>query len=107
MASAQTADLVVENARVYTMDPARPRAPALAVKDGKILAAGEDVQAHIGPATRRIDARGSAVIPGLIDSHVLMEGLGDLLDCFDFRHVRTVGEVAAMVRKAAAARPKG
>jgi hypothetical protein len=107
IAGAQTADVVVENARVYTANPAQPRAAALAVKDGRILAVGDEVKPYIGAATRRIDARGAAVIPGLIDSHVHMEGLGDLLGTFDLRHVKTVAEVAAIVRRAAASRPKG
>jgi hypothetical protein len=107
IAGAQTADLVVENARIYTVNPAQPRASALAVKEGKLLAVGDNVKPHIGAATRRIDARGAAVIPGLIDSHVHMEGLGDLLATFDLRHVKTVAEVAARVRQAAASRPKG
>jgi predicted amidohydrolase YtcJ len=107
IAGAQTADLVVENGRIYTVNPKQERASALAVKDGKVLAVGENSKAHIGASTRRIDARGAAVIPGLIDSHAHMQGLGDLLGTFDFRHVKTVAEVAAMVRKAAAAQPKG
>ena len=107
IAGAQTADLVVENGRIYTANPKQARASALAVKDGKVLAVGENSKAHIGASTRRIDARGAAVIPGLIDSHAHMEGLGDLLGTFDLRHVKTVAEVAAMVGKAAAAQPKG
>ncbi len=107
MGEVPVADLVVENARIYTLDPARPVAAALAVKGGKVLAVGDSVKAHIGPATRRIDAKGAAIIPGMIDSHAHMEGLGDLLGTFDLRHVNTVAEVAARVRKAASSRSKG
>lgn len=67
----QPADLIVMNARVATMDAARPTATAFAVKDGKFVAVGgdDDVAAHRGPATRVIDAGGQTVIPGLNDSH--------------------------------------
>src|SRR5688500_19632254 len=40
--SGVAADLIVRNARVITMDPARPRAEALAVKDGRFIAVGSD-----------------------------------------------------------------
>ncbi len=106
-AAGGTADLVVENARIYTVDHQRPTASALAIKDGRISALGDSVSAHIGPRTRRIDARGATLVPGLIDSHVHMESLGDLLETFDLRHVKTVAEVAEIVRQAAASRPAG
>lgn len=104
---AQTADLVITGARIYTVNPAQETASALAIKDGRILAVGQDVSQHIGEKTRRIDARGAAVIPGLIDSHVHMEGLGDQLEVIDLRYVRTVAEVAELVRRETARRPKG
>lgn len=104
---AQVADLAVTGARIYTENPAAPQSSAIAVKDGKILAIGSSVASHIGPSTRVIDAKGAAIVPGLIDSHAHMAGLGDMLETFDLRHVNTVEEVAAMVRKAAASRPAG
>lgn len=104
---AQHADLVVENARIYTVDAENPKASALAVKDGKFLAVSADVKAHVGPATRRIDARGATVIPGLIDSHVHMRGLGDMLETFDFRGVSSIEEIVKRVAGKAATLPKG
>lgn len=106
-ASAQVADLVVENANIYTVDPKTPRAKALAVKDGKFIAVGASVAKHIGPNTRRIDAQGAAVIPGLIDSHVHMRSLGDMLTSFDFRRAKSPREIAEAVAKKAATLPKG
>ena len=105
--SAQTADLVLTGARIYTLNPAQPVASAVAVKDGRILAVGQDVSRHVGGQTRRVDVRGGTVIPGLIDSHVHMEGLGDLLDVLDLRQVRSVAAVAELVRREAARRPAG
>lgn len=67
-----TADIVIENARVLTMDPARPRAEALAIKGERILAVGslDEVAALAGPATRRIDAGGGTVMPGMVEAHL-------------------------------------
>jgi predicted amidohydrolase YtcJ len=69
---ADAATLVVRNAKIYTGDPARPSASAVAVKDGVFVAVGDDaaVAPSIGPATRVIDALGRRVIPGLNDSHL-------------------------------------
>lgn len=97
----QTADLVVTADRIYTVDPARPIARAIAVRDGRILAVSDDVSRHTGSETRRIDAGGYAIIPGMIDCHAHMEGLGDSLQVLDLRAAGTVEVIAEMVRRAA------
>jgi len=103
----QVADLVLENATIYTVDKTKPSANSLAVKDGKFIAVGGDMKKHIGPSTRRIDAKGAAVIPGLIDAHVHLRGLGDLLETFDMRFTKTREEVAQQVKRAADKMPPG
>ena len=67
-----SAELIVRNARISTLDPQRPQAGALAVAGGKLLAVGEEaeVMRHAGPGTRVIDAARRRLIPGLIDSHL-------------------------------------
>ena len=64
-----TADLVLQNGHIMTMDPDMPRAEAIACKDGKILAVGSsaDIQAWIGEETHVLDARMRLVTPGLIE----------------------------------------
>jgi predicted amidohydrolase YtcJ len=99
-ALAQTADLAITGARIYTVDPARPSASALAVKDGKILAVGE-IGAYLGPSTRKIEAHGATLIPGFIDSHGHMHGLGDSLETLDLRGAKSEDEIAQIVSKAA------
>ncbi|MEL7349358.1 MAG: amidohydrolase family protein, partial [Pseudomonadota bacterium] len=66
-----TADLILLNGRITTMDPARPEATALAVRDGVFVAVGTDdeIRPLAGFFTQVIDARGKRVIPGLNDSH--------------------------------------
>ena len=103
----QVADLVVENALIYTVDKTKPAANSLAIKDGKFIAVGGDMKTHIGPQTKRIDAKGAAIIPGLIDAHVHMRSLGDMLETFDMRFVKSREEVAQMVKRAADKMPPG
>jgi len=66
------ADLILHGARIATMDPARPAATAVAVREGRFVAVGDaaDVMRWRGPLTRVVDAGGRTVIPGLNDSHI-------------------------------------
>lgn len=107
LGEAQTADLVVENARIYTADATHPNARALAVKDGKLIAVGDSVSTFLGAHTQRIDAQGSVIVPGLIDSHGHMRGLGTQIETFDLRHEKSIAAIAALMKKAAASRAPG
>jgi predicted amidohydrolase YtcJ len=64
------ADLVVFNAKIYTMDAA-PRAEAFAVKGGRFVAVGrsDDIRALIGKGTQSFDAKQMTIVPGFIDCH--------------------------------------
>ncbi len=104
---AEAADLVITGARIYTLDASRPTASALAARNGRILYVGDDAGAPIGAGTRHIDARGATIVPGFIDAHVHMQGLGDEIETFDLRNASTVAEAAAVVRNQAARRKPG
>src|SRR6266849_9222687 len=67
----QDADLVVLNAKVYTVDSRAPRAEAFAVAAGRFVAVGstQDIKAFIGKGTQTFDARQMTVVPGFIDCH--------------------------------------
>src|SRR5258707_11552373 len=104
---AQTADLVITGARIYTLNPQNPLASAIAVKDGKVLAVGDSVDSYLGPSTRRIDAKGSTIVPGLIDAHVHMRSFGDSLEILELRGTRSAEQIAGMVRLAAKSRKPG
>src|ERR1700756_2421314 len=69
--TSEPADMVIRNARVYTVDPQPSWAQAVAVKDDRIVWVGNDdgVSPHIGRATQVIDASGKMMLPGFIDSH--------------------------------------
>jgi predicted amidohydrolase YtcJ len=64
-------DLVVINAKVYTMDSAVPRAEAFAVSGGRFVAVGRssDIKALAGKRTQTFDAKQMTVVPGFIDCH--------------------------------------
>lgn len=66
------AELAILGASIRTLDPARPRASAVAVRDGIVVAVGDDdqVREHTGAATELVDGRGIALVPGLVDSHI-------------------------------------
>ena len=100
------ADLLIVNARIHVSARAKPVA-ALAVKNGRVLAAGDEALRRAGPSTRRLDLGGAAVFPSFIDSHAHMRGLGALLESRDLRHAASIAEIAAYVRERASAVPKG
>lgn len=69
---------VLLGGNVYTMDPAHPRATAVAFRDGRILAVGtdKDMRRYIGPLTEVRDVHGLEITPGFIDPHMhLRQGL--------------------------------
>ena len=65
------ADLVVFNAKVYTVDSHAPKAEAFAVKAGHFAAVGttEEMKTFIGKGTQTLDAKRMTVVPGFIDCH--------------------------------------
>ncbi|MGX1479295.1 UNVERIFIED_CONTAM: putative amidohydrolase YtcJ [Streptomyces canus] len=72
-----TADLVLTGGPVHTVDPARSRATAVAVRDGRIVAVGHDeVRELIGPRTEVVDLAGKLLLPGFQDAHVHPQGAG-------------------------------
>ncbi|MCZ2153437.1 MAG: amidohydrolase [Bryobacterales bacterium] len=99
---AQIADLVLRGGHIYTVNPAQPQATSVAVRGGRILAVEEDLSSRIGPATKVIELAGATVLPGLIDSHGHMMGLGESLEMIDLRQTQSVDEVVELVRAAAA-----
>jgi len=68
---AETADLVVKRAKIYTVEIDQPWAQAVAVRGDKIIAVGrdEDIEQYIGSGTSVIDAKNRLLLPGFIDCH--------------------------------------
>ena len=107
--STPPADLIITNARVWTLDAAKPRAEALAVQGDRIVAVGSrpEIEALRGPQTRVIDAGGRFVMPGFNDAHIhLLEG-GMQLDNVDLKDASSPAEFTRRIRERAQATPKG
>ena len=70
-ALAPDADLVVYNAKVYTMDATMPRAEAFATKNGRFIAVGSsaEIRGLVGKGTRAVDAKQMTIVPGFTDCH--------------------------------------
>src|SRR5262245_43420524 len=81
-ASAQTADAVFVNGKVFTADSTSSVAQGFAIRDGRFIAVGSSdaMRQHVGPTTRLVDLRGRFVTPGLADGHLHNEGGGPGID---------------------------
>ena len=69
-------DLVIRNAIIHTMDPARPRAERIGMWQGRIVGLDDDIDGL--PAEHVVDAAGATVLPGFIDAHTHLawQGIG-------------------------------
>jgi len=103
------ADLVIVNARVWTVDRAQPEAQAVAVTGDRIVAVGTpvEVDALRGAATRTIDAKGRFLMPGFEDAHIHLMTGGAQLDSIDLKDAATPGEFARRIGERARVTPKG
>lgn len=122
------ADLLLVNGRVYTFSwgeasregtPAgdapfsaagwRPDAEAVAMRGDRIVFVGRtrEAQAYRGPRTRVLDIAGATVLPGLVDSHTHVAGLGERASQVDLTGVKTEEEAVALVAARARALPRG
>lgn len=73
-----SADVIYTNAEIYTQDPERPWAKAVAIRDDKILAVGSDreIENFINAETEFVDLQGKMVMPGIHDAHTHLEWSG-------------------------------
>ncbi len=101
--------LAVVNARVWTGDPRRPWADAIAVRGDRIAAVGSsaEVRKLAGADTRIVDAAGRMLVPGFIDSHVHFLDGGFALSSVQLRDARTPEEFVARIAAFAATVPPG
>ena len=95
----QPADLIITNARIYTVDEAHPLADAMAVRGGKVQFVGSSgaAMALRGASTRVVDLGGRTVIPGMVDAHGHVDNLGLALRTVDLTGTTSYDEVIARV----------
>ena len=110
-ASAQSkpaADLVIINAKVWTVDKGHPTAQAVAVLGERIVSVGSnaDVETWRGASTRVIDAAGKLVLPGFNDAHVHFVSGGSQLDRVQLNDATSGEEFARRIGERAKKTPK-
>src|SRR5260370_11553185 len=93
------ADVLPTNAGITCGDVACPRAAALAVRDGRVQFVGPESEALAmrGPSTRMLDARGNTLVPGIVDAHAHLLGLGFSLTNVDLAETRSYDDVIRRV----------
>lgn len=94
----QEADLILTNAKIYTVDSAFSKAEAFAVKDGKFIAVGTSKQINAKySAEKKIDGKGKIIYPGFIDAHCHFYGFGTNLQSVDLVSTKSYDEVLKRV----------
>lgn len=104
-----SADLMITNAKVWTVDPNHPSAQAVAVLRDRIVAVGSNSEIEIwrGSSTRVIDAGGKLLLPGFNDAHVHFISGGQQLDAVDLNDATTAQEFVRRIAERARLTPKG
>ncbi len=107
--SKAAADLIISNAKIWTVDPSMPKAEAIAVVGDRIVAVGSngDVDDWRGPRTRVVDAQGKLLLPGFNDAHVHFVSGGRQLDAIQLNDAGTPQEFARRIGERAKLTPKG
>ncbi|HLV96933.1 MAG TPA: amidohydrolase [Candidatus Acidoferrales bacterium] len=107
--SKPAADLIVRDAKIWTVDKATPTAQAVAVLGERIVAVGSDadVDAWRGPKTRVVDAGGKLLLPGFDDAHVHFVSGGAQLDSVQLTNATSAEGFARRIGERAKITPKG
>lgn len=91
---------IVVNALVHTVDSNTPNADGFAYQNGKIIAVGESTTIEAAyPSGRRIDTNGATIVPGFIDAHGHLLGLGQSLMIADLMGTSSKGEILTILKK--------
>jgi predicted amidohydrolase YtcJ len=103
------ADLIITNAKVWTVDKSLPMAQAVAVLGDRIVAVGSstDIDTWHGPHTHLIDAGGKLLLPGFNDAHVHFVSGGKQLDSIQLNDASSPEEFARRIGDRAKVTPKG
>jgi len=89
------ADMVLLNANIITMNQKKPRAQAVAIKNGKIIEVGanDEIKRLVRKNTNIINLHGKAVVPGFIDAHAHLITLSHPLPWLDLRGISSIKEI--------------
>ncbi len=101
MKSDTLADTIIINGKIYTVNPSEPWIQAVAIRDGKIIAAGSDrlIFSYRGKSTQIIDAKGHMVLPGFVDAHVhIMAGAANL-EQVSLNDAKTIDDFQRLIKE--------
>jgi predicted amidohydrolase YtcJ len=104
----QPADIIITNARIYTVNPQQKWAEAIAVRGDRIVAVGssQEIERYGGASTLAIDAQHHLVLPGFVDCHIhFLDGSLSLLQV-NLDQARAVAEIQQQVKAYASAHPE-
>jgi predicted amidohydrolase YtcJ len=106
-----TAELIFTGGQVHTVNAQNDIIEAVAVGGGRILAVGSnaDIRALVGPDTRDVALRGRSLLPGFIDAHCHLTGLGMSMVSIDCKApgMRSIEALRKAVHERAATQPPG
>lgn len=99
-ATAEPADVVLTNGVIYTVDSARPRVEAVAVRGERIIAVGSsrEIQARVGPKTTVVDLKGHFAMPGFNDAHAHLANGGQAKLSVELDGSKTLAEFQQRIR---------
>ena len=105
------AEVAIVNGHVITMNPAQPRAQAVAVKNGRIIGIGSDeiIDQYCGPETEIIDLGGRPLLPGFVESHNHVSANARIVlqvDCTSASN-KSIADILERVRERALTQPEG
>lgn len=104
----ESADLIVYNAKVYTVNENFDLAEAIAIKNGKILSVGSSADLREKySAKEQLDAKGKTIYPGFIDAHAHFFGYGESLQSVNLTNTKSWDEVITRVEEFAKSHPEG
>ena len=107
-AGAATPDTILVNGKVFTSNPAQPWAGAVAIRGDRVIAVGDTaaIAALAGSSTRRLDAGGRTIIPGINDAHQHV-GIAPASDRLSLPQDPTLDQLAAAIGAQVTVSPAG
>ena len=105
----KTADMVIHNGKIYTMNEYNPIAETVIVKNGKIINVGKQInyRTYVGEKTKILDLNGATMIPGFIEGHGHFMGLGYAKMRLDLSVIENYDELVNMVEETVEKTPPG
>jgi len=99
---------VITAARIYTLNPVQPWAEAVAIKGEQIIFVGstKNAKRYAGPRTKKVEAGGRLLLPGVQDSHLHFVSGSLNLNLIDLAGTRTVTEIQNRISRFAAEHPE-